>query len=27
VDEEIDYRINFTFDKAQKRNIRYVSTK
>ena len=24
VDEEIDYRINFTFDKAQKRNIRYA---
>ena len=23
-DEEIDYRINFTFDKAQKRNIRYA---
>ena len=24
VDEEIDYRINFTFDKAQKRDIRYA---
>ena len=24
VDENIDYRINFTFDKAQKRNIRYA---
>lgn len=24
VDEEIDYRINFTFDKAQKRNIKYA---
>lgn len=24
IDEEIDYRINFTFDKAQKRNIRYA---
>ena len=24
VDEEIDYRINFTFGKAQKRNIRYA---
>lgn len=24
IDENIDYRINFTFDKAQKRNIRYA---
>jgi 3-oxoacyl-[acyl-carrier-protein] synthase II len=24
VDEQIDYRINFTFDKAQKRDIRYA---
>jgi 3-oxoacyl-[acyl-carrier-protein] synthase II len=24
LDEEIDYRINFTFDKAQKRDIRYA---
>ena len=24
IDEEIDYRINFTFDKAQKRDIKYA---